>query len=178
MTRRKTARHPANRRPPAIVRLTAGLAGALALGGCTGFSEIAGDVGAVGVGAVVGGLTGNPLIGFAAGAGAQLALSEGVDYYQREAVDLVHEAIAETAGEAPAGERRAWTVDSTLPLVEAGGEVQVLRDFGGDIPCRELVFTDDDIDDTFFIAVVCQGEDGRWRWAVAEPSTDRWSGLQ
>jgi hypothetical protein len=150
---------------------------ALALGGCGGLSDYAADAGAIGVGAVVGGVTGNPLIGFAAGAGAQIAFSEGLDLYRREAIGVVQAAIAETAGNAPVGEQVAWTAESDLPIVSESGTVQVLNDYGGEIPCREIVFSDDAREDMFFIATICQGGAG-WTWAVPEPAIERWGGLQ
>ncbi|MCB9957415.1 MAG: hypothetical protein H6843_02270 [Rhodospirillaceae bacterium] len=164
------------RRAP--LRAIAALAGSLALGACSGTADFGTEVASIGAGALAGGLTGNPLIGFAVGAGTQIAFSEGVDYYNREAVRLVQDAIAAEAGEAPEGESRTWAVESDVPLVDATGQVQVLRDFGGDIACRQIVFTDEDIEDMYFVTVICRGDNGTWYWANAEPAVDRWDGIQ
>ena len=173
---RQAAGRPARRRMP--LPAAAMLAASLAPGACSGTADFGTEVASIGAGALAGGLTGNPLVGFAVGAGTQIAFSEGVDYYNREAVRLVQQAIASEAGDAPEGESRQWSVESDVPLVDAQGQVQVLRDFGGDIACRQIVFTDDDIEDMYFVTVICRGDDDAWHWANAEPAVDRWDGIQ
>jgi hypothetical protein len=50
------------------------------------------------------------------------------------------------------------------------------------LQCKEVVFSVDSEPDhvprtAFYVAMVCRdGTD--WRWASAEPATDRWGGLQ
>ena len=59
----------------------------------------------------------------------------------------------------------------------------VSREFGAlGILCKEIVFSVETEKKhgqrrLFYIATICQ--DGTvWRWATAEPSTHRWSGIQ
>lgn len=153
------------------------LGAASALAGCSSLADISAELGGFGVGAAVGAVTANPFIAVGVGLATQLALEEGIDYYQREEVEVVHIAIAEAAGSAEEGVATPWAAESDLPIVSAAGQVQVLRDFGGDIACKEIVFTDDDMAGSYFVAVICRGTDG-WRWAVAEPAIDRWGNLQ
>jgi hypothetical protein len=50
------------------------------------------------------------------------------------------------------------------------------------LQCKEIVFSVDshvekERKSAFFVAMVCRDGDA-WKWASAEPATDRWSGLQ
>ena len=63
------------------------------------------------------------------------------------------------------------------------GQLAVVRSLGtADFACKEIVFSvDTKADDAprraFYTATVCR--DGqRWKWASAEPATERWGSLQ
>ncbi len=58
------------------------------------------------------------------------------------------------------------------------GEVTVSRTLGSaDIACKEIVFSVDDSARAFYTATICR--DGTaWKWATAEPATERWGALQ
>ena len=69
------------------------------------------------------------------------------------------------------------------------GQVVVTRDIGNAaFTCREIVFSVDTTADSqprraFYTAMVCRDgacwKDGaRWKWASAEPATERWGSLQ
>ena len=46
-----------------------------------------------------------------------------------------------------------------------------------DIPCKNIVFTVEDQPD-FYATTICQNAAGEWRWALAEPTVERWRGFQ
>ena len=55
---------------------------------------------------------------------------------------------------------------------------------GADIQCKEIVFSVDHdatkdaaATSAFYVAAVCRDGDA-WKWASAEPATDRWGALQ
>lgn len=64
-----------------------------------------------------------------------------------------------------------------LPLTERHGMVEIARSFGKTIPCKDAVFTVDD-DDNLYVTTICADKKGIWRWALAEPTVDRWGILQ
>lgn len=137
----------------------------------------AADVAGFGVGSAVGVATGNPVLGIGVGLAARAGVDEGVRYYHREEADVVQDAIAAAAGEAPLEQTVAWEADTHLPWVSAEGEVMAVREFGDSFRCREIVFTDSDEEDRFFVATICKGSE-QWHWALAEPATARWDDLQ
>lgn len=171
---------PPSARPPSIAAIA--LAGSLAAGGCTLPDTLpeqaASDIAGVSAGGIAGGLTGNPVVGVVVGLAARSAAGEGVDYVKRVRQDRIQQAIATVAGDLEPGVTADWSVEQDLPGGDQRGRVEVVRRFGGEIRCRELVFSvRDGSDERFFVGTICQGGT-EWRWAVAEPSTRRWRGLQ
>ena len=74
-----------------------------------------------------------------------------------------------------------WKTDHAVPLEPAEhGRVTVSREIGGkSLQCKEIVFSVDDEAkaSAFYIAAICR--DGQtWKWASAEPATERWGALQ
>ena len=150
---------------------------ACALQGCTSSAgDVGADVASVGVGTAVGALTGNPIIGLGAGLATRVALAEGVNYGERQYYGAIQSAIAEAAGGLEPQEVGIWSFEGPIGITGTEGEIEVVRAFGQRWPCKEIIFTVDD-DENIYVGVVCQADDG-WRWAVSEPNTDRWSGLQ
>jgi hypothetical protein len=49
--------------------------------------------------------------------------------------------------------------------------------FGEAIPCKDAVFTVGDKPE-LFVATICRDKSDRWRWAIAEPTVQRWGALQ
>jgi hypothetical protein len=132
------------------------------LAGCTGVGAVAPEAAGLGAGAGAGVLSGNPVVGVAVGLGVRIATAEVIDYVNSEHQRQVHGAIAAAAGAAPPGTRIAWSDDpdfvfSTM-FGTAHGHVQVVRDFGGRIPCREIVYTVE--------------TDGGVEEAIDDPATD------
>ena len=183
-------------------RYAALAAAALALSGCGGPSE---DLGALGVGGVVGAATGNPAIGIAAGVGTRFALQEAFLYSERSFYGSMQDSIAAAGGDTAIGEVAAWTFEGPLDLGDSRGRVETVRTFGRRLRCKEIIFTveplpelpEDEADPgtrsrpvppvdptsplppnaEVFTTSICRTPDG-WSWAQARPSTTRWGGLQ
>jgi len=162
----------------------------IALGGCTtansGGSTAAGSSGqeasaeAAGLGAGLGiGLaTGNPFIGLAVAVGLRVIASETVAYIDRKSQQEINLHIADVAGQLSPGETEAWSTINFLGA-RSWGWVTVTRIYSQKIPCKEIVYTEEDVDygSVYYVASVCRTA-GQWRWAVALPSTSKWPGLQ
>lgn len=168
----------------AVGRTTILLGGVL-LSGCgslvaEGTADLAGVAGA-GLSSAV---TTSAPVAAAIGLGVRSLAGEGVRYVARRVHRAEQDAIARVAGPLEPGAVAPWAVQHTVPLEpNRRGEVVVSRDFGGTgFRCREIVFSVDTVRRSvlrraFYVAAICQ--DGTtWRWASAEPTTDRWSGLQ
>jgi hypothetical protein len=154
----------------------------IAISGCTdaGSSATSSGLGAVasaGVGAGVAHATGSALLGVAAGVGAGIGLDVGIKYAERRVHGNVQNAVARAAGPLEVGGSARWNDDYWLPLDGKHGTVEVARSFGASIPCKDIVFTVDE-DENLYVAVVCADKQGVWRWALAEPTVDRWGSLQ
>ena len=92
--------------------------------------------------------------------------------------------IAEAAGGLDAGAAGPWSVSHDVPIeADEHGQVAVVRALGGPaIECKDIVFSVDTTEDhqpqrAFYTATVCHDGD-RWKWASAEPATERWGSLQ
>jgi hypothetical protein len=143
-------------------------------------SEIAG----VGGAAVASAITSNGAVATGIGLAVQAATRAGVQYAQRRVHQSVQNEIARAAGALQVGDVGRWHIDPAGALErEQQGRVTVSRVISTtDLQCKEAVFSVDAVikdvpRSSFYIAIVCQ--DGqRWKWASAEPSTERWDGLQ
>ncbi|HYC46367.1 MAG TPA: hypothetical protein VED01_12910 [Burkholderiales bacterium] len=167
-------------------RVAIAVALALGAGGCstvvnTGAGELAGIAGA----AIAGAVTQNPGVAAGIGLGAQAGARAGVHYWQREVHRASQERIADAAGPLDVGQVATWQTEHRAPL-ERGeqGRVTVSRLVSTTLlECKEVVFSVDDADEegtprsAFYVAMLCR-DGARWRWASAEPSTQRWGGLQ
>lgn len=151
------------------------------LSGCTnsasGVDAALGAGVAAGVGSGVASATGSALVGAAAGIGAGVGLDVGIKYAARRIHRNVQDAVAQAAGPLGVGQSARWNVNHWLPLTRKHGTVEAARFFGAAIPCKDVVFTIDD-DDSLYVTTVCQDKRGNWRWALAEPTVDRWGSLQ
>ena len=167
-----------------------GIASALAVaasfaGGCasvinTASSEVAG----VGGAAVASAVTNNGAVATGIGLAVQAATRAGVQYTQRRVHASVQNEIARAAGALQPGDVGRWHINPAGALErEQEGRVTVSRVISTtDLTCKEAVFSVDRVvknepTSAFYVAIVCQ-DGARWKWASAEPSTDRWDGLQ
>jgi hypothetical protein len=168
------------------VKIASALAIAVSFtGGCaavidTGSSEIAG----VGGAAVASAVTSNGAVATGIGRAVQAATRAGVQYAQRRVHASGQGEIARAAGALQPGDVGRWQIKPAGALErEQQGRVTVSRVISTtDLQCKEAVFSVDTVvkdepRSAFYVAVVCQDGD-RWKWASAEPSTERWDGLQ
>ncbi|MGI4952159.1 MAG: hypothetical protein ACRYGM_10165 [Janthinobacterium lividum] len=157
----------------------------LALPGCgslltEGTADVAGVAGAGAATAVTNSAAGAAAIGL----GVRSLAAEGLKYVSRGVHREEQNAIAAAGGGLQPGSIAPWSVSHRIPVEDdEHGEVTVSRAFGtGSISCKELVFSVDRIrrkqpDRAFYIATICQ-DGAAWRWASAEPATERWGALQ
>lgn len=156
------------------------------LAGCAsllteGTADVAGVAGAGAASAV----TKSGAAAAAIGLGVRSLAAEGLRYVERRVHRTEQDAIAQAAGALEPGAVAPWAVRHTLPIEDdEQGEVTVSRRIGaGSFVCKEIVFSVDvqrrnrPLERAFYTATICQ--DGTaWRWASAEPATERWGGLQ
>lgn len=159
--------------------------GLLALPGCgslltEGTADLAGVAGAGAATAV----TDSAAAAAAIGLGVRSLASEGLKYATRRIHRNEQDAIAQAAGPLEEGALKTWSIRHTLPIEDdAEGQVTVSRAFGaGSFRCKEIVFSVDTVsrgvpDRAFYTATICQNG-AAWRWASAEPATERWGALQ
>jgi hypothetical protein len=158
---------------------------ATGLGGCTstlteGTSAGAGIAGA----AIAHGVTHNAGVTTGIGLGVQAAARAGLQYAERKVHQSEQDQIAAVAGTLPVGRVAHWQVVHDLPIESnEQGEVTVSRVLGdADFACKEIVFSVEQKEERgttreFYVAMVCR--DGiQWKWASAEPATERWGSLQ
>jgi hypothetical protein len=158
---------------------------ATALSGCTSIATEATSAGAGAAGAAIAhGVTHNAGVVTGIGLGVQAAARAGLQYTERKIHQTEQDRIAAVAGALPVGAVGKWQVAHTIPLeADEQGEVTVSRVLGGaGIACKEIVFSVDHPNANgatreFYTATVCR--DGTvWKWATAEPATERWGALQ
>ncbi|EHP42103.1 lipoprotein [Cupriavidus basilensis OR16] len=176
---------PSARRWPGL-RDAAALAAALALClSASGCSSLLGEGTAAGAGiagaSVAGALTDNAAVATGIGLGVQAGARAALQYSQRKIHAAAQDRIAMAAGPLAVDAVADWKTDHAVPLEPAEhGRVTVSREIGGkSLPCKEIVFSvdDDAKSSAFYIAAICR--DGQtWKWASAEPATERWGSLQ
>lgn len=158
---------------------------AAGVSGCTsvlteGTSAGAGIAGA----AVAHAVTHNAGVTTGIGLGVQAAARAGLQYAERKVHQTEQDTIAAAAGSLPVGAVAHWQVVHDVPIeANEQGEVTVSRELGNaDFACREIVFSVDHatkrgITREFYTADVCR-DGAQWKWATAEPATERWGALQ
>jgi hypothetical protein len=153
--------------------------------GCTSIATEATSAGAgAASGAVAHGFTHNAGVVTAIGLGVQAAARAGLQYTERKLHQTEQDNIAAAAGVLPVGAVGTWQATHAIPLeADERGEVTVSRVLGGaGFTCKEIVFSVDHpggggTTREFYTATVCR--DGAvWKWATAEPATERWGALQ
>ncbi len=145
-----------------------------------GTSDAAGIAGA----GIAAGITKNATIGAAIGLGVKSLADTGLKYAQRRVHRYEQDGIAAVAGATAIGATAPWSVEHDLPIEDdEHGQLAVIRDIGGSgLACREIVFSvergkPEAIRRGFYTATVCQ-DGAQWKWATAEPATERWGSLQ
>lgn len=166
------------RAAPLLLLLLA--AAPLGVGGCSSAGGIAGAV--TGTAAAVG--SGNPAVGILVGVGTRAVADEGLRRVSRRWSRTEQDALAEAVGRMAVGEARPWEVRHSLPFGDKRGEVRVLRAVETPLAdCKEVLFSVDSgkapelAARRWFLTSACR-QDERWKWAAAEPATERWGSLQ
>ncbi|MEO6918915.1 MAG: hypothetical protein ABI171_07890 [Collimonas sp.] len=157
------------------------------LSGCSsvlteGSSAAAGVAGT----ALAGKVTNNAAVATGIGLGVQAAARAGVQYEQRKIHGEEQDAIAKAGGELAVGAVAKWQIEHSLPIEDnERGRVTVSRIISSEgMSCKEIVFSVDGLvgkintpDSEFYVATICRAGPG-WKWASAEPATERWGALQ
>ena len=139
------------------------------------------------IGAAAGGASGaataNPAVGVAVGVAVNASVDAVFAYIGRKMQQSEQDALATEVGTMQVGERRPWKVSHFIPFDNEHGEVAVTRDIVTPLAtCRELVFSvqsgkGTDIKSDWYSTQACRDGD-QWKWALAEPATERWEPLQ
>jgi hypothetical protein len=166
---------------PALVLLPS----LLALSGCGAFlSATTGDVAGIAGAGIANAVTKSPAVATGIGLGVGAAANAGLAYAERRVHHTEQEQIAAAAGPLAPGQVAPWRVVHVVPIEsDEHGEVTVTGQTGGTgVRCKAIVFSvarveDGKPDPAYYTASVC-GAGGTWRWASAEPATERWGGLQ
>jgi hypothetical protein len=151
----------------------------VALGGC----RFAGDLVSAAAGGASAAATANPAVGIAVGVAVNSGIDAAFAYIGRKRQQAEQDAIASEIATMAAGDRRTWHIDHTIPIGNEHGEVQVTRDIPNRLaPCKELVFSvesgkGDEARRAWYTTQACRSGAG-WKWALAEPATERWQSLQ
>jgi hypothetical protein len=147
----------------------------IALGGC----RFSGELVAAAAGGASGAATANPAVGIAVGIAVNSGINATVDYITRKRQQAEQDAIAGEVATMSLGDRRPWKIKHDIPIGNEHGEVQVTRMINTPLTlCKELVFSVDHGEqrDWYTTQTCRQGE--RWKWALAEPTIERWGSLQ
>ena len=170
------------------LKIPAAAAALLALCSVTGCSSLinagSAEVAGIGGAAIAGAVTDNAAVATGIGLAVQAATRAGVQYAQRIVHRDIQDEIARAAGTLQVGDVGTWHIDPRANLEpRQGGRVTISRVISTTVlQCKEAVFSVDRVvkevpQSAFFVAIVCQ-DGARWKWASAEPATERWGALQ
>lgn len=158
----------------------------LALSGCTSLLTQGGAAGAgVASASIASTVTKNAAVTAGIGLGVNAAAQAGVKAIEKRVHRTEQDSIAAAAGPLAIGQTASWSSGHYKVSVEANehGELTVSRLIRtNSLDCKEIVFSVDAIvknkpDRSFYTTIVCR--DGAvWKWATAEPATERWGSLQ
>lgn len=159
----------------------------LDLSGCTSMYAESATAGAGIAGAAVAAkVTRNAAVATGIGLGAVAAAKAGVQYTERVVHTKTQDSIASAAGSLAVGAVAPWDVKHSVPIEDdEHGRVTVSRIIStGTLDCKEIVFSVDQdatknqpASSAFYVASVCR-DGNAWKWASAEPATQRWGALQ
>jgi hypothetical protein len=175
---------PAQRRSIFLLPLLA--TSALGLSGCASLLSQGGAAGAgVASASIAGAVTKNAAVTSGIGLGVNAAASAGIKSLEKHVHKTEQDSIAAAAGSLDVGATAPWSSGHGKVSVERNehGELTVSRLIrAGDLDCKEVIFSVDSEakgkrERAFYTTTVCR--DGAvWRWASAEPATERWGSLQ
>ncbi|CAD6553491.1 hypothetical protein ACFQ3P_43550 [Paraburkholderia sabiae] len=158
-----------------------------ALSGCGSLYSEGATAGAGIAGAAIAAkVTNNAAVATGIGLGAVAAARAGVQYSERVIHRNTQDSIAVAAGPLAVGAIAPWSITHSVPLEEdEHGRVTVSRTISaGELDCKEIVFSVDksatknvQASSAFYVASICR-DGSAWKWASAEPATERWGSLQ
>lgn len=157
----------------------------LALPGCQALvTEATSSVAGIGGASIASGVGADAATTTGIGLGVQALGRAGLQYAQRRIHRTAQTRIAAAAGPLPVGHIAAWETRHTIPLEpNERGDVTVSRVISAaPLACKEILFSVHEGPEmaprrAFYIAAICQ-DGATWRWASAEPATERWGSLQ
>jgi hypothetical protein len=158
------------------------LTASLLAGGCSslmgeGTTAVAGMGGAT----IAGAVTNNAAVAAGIGLGVQAGAKAALQYGQRKVHGAAQDQIAQVAGKLGVGSVANWQTEHSMPMEpDEKGRVTVTRLLGTKhLPCKEIIFSVDNpsTGSAFYVAAICQ-DSSAWKWASAEPATERWGSLQ
>ncbi|WP_454805186.1 hypothetical protein [Paraburkholderia fungorum] len=174
-------------RPNAAALVALAVAITSALSGCSSLYTEGATAGAGVAGAALAAkVTNNAAVATGIGLGAVAAARAGVQYSERVVHKNTQDGIAKIAGPLEVGAIAPWSVTHSMPIEDdEHGRVTVSRIISaGALDCKEIVFSVDQIatqnvpaSSAFYVASICRDGDN-WKWASAEPATERWGALQ
>lgn len=163
---------------------------ALSLGGLGGCSSLYSEGAQAGAGiagaAIAAKVTDNAAVATGIGLGAVAAARAGVQYSERVVHRNTQDSIALAAGPLDVGAVAPWSITHSVPIEDdEHGRVTVSRAISsGALDCKEIVFSVDQpatqkaaASSAFYVASICR-DGSQWKWASAEPATQRWGALQ
>ena len=169
----------------AVVALAA--AAIIDMSGCSSVYTESATAGAGIAGAAVAAkVTRNAAVATGIGLGAVAAAKAGVQYTERVVHKQTQDSIAIAAGSFAVGAVAPWAAKHSVPIEDnEHGRVTVSRIIStGALDCKEIVFSVDQdatnkqpASSAFYVASVCR-DGNAWKWASAEPATERWGALQ
>jgi hypothetical protein len=157
----------------------------LVLPGCQALlTETTATLAGIGGASVADAVGANAAVTTGIGLGVQALGRAGLQYAQRRTHRAEQDRIAAAAGPLPVGGTATWKTEHTVPVEpNERGQVAVSRVISsGPLECKEIVFSVEEgsgeaLQRAFYIAAVCR-DGARWKWASAEPATERWGSLQ
>jgi hypothetical protein len=171
------------------IRLVAAVAvlGACASGCTSLYTESATTGAGIAGAALAAKVTNNAAVATGIGLGMVAAAKAGVQYTERVVHTETQDAIATAAGPLRPGAVANWRVSHVMPIEDnQQGRVTVSRTIStGKLDCKEIVFSVDTAAANsaaptasgFYVAAICR-DNKAWKWASAEPATERWGALQ
>lgn len=167
--------------------VTMAVAMTVTLSGCSSLYSASATTGAGIAGAAIAtSVTRNATVATGIGLGVVAAAQAGVQYSERVVHRNSQDGIAKVAGPLDVGAVAPWSVTHSVPIEDdEHGRVTVSRTISaGTLDCKEIVFSVDHdatkdaaASSAFYVASICR--DGQtWKWASAEPATERWGALQ
>jgi hypothetical protein len=150
------------------------------------YSEGAQTGAGIGGAAIASKVTNNASVATGIGLGFVAAAKAGVQYSERVVHRNTQDSIAKVAGPLDVGGVAPWSITHSFPIEDdEHGRVTVSRTISsGALDCKEIVFSvdhdatkDAPASSAFYVAAVCRDGEN-WKWASAEPATDRWGALQ